>query len=48
MKARVEHRVPLARQALAILHDMQHERESDNDYVFAGHVRAVRCRTWRC
>jgi hypothetical protein len=33
MKARVEHRVPLAWQALAILHGLQGERESGNDHA---------------
>jgi integrase len=33
MKARVEHRVPLARQAVAILHGLHGERESGNDHA---------------
>ena len=36
MKARVEHRVPLSRRAVEILRDLERDRESDNDYVFAG------------
>ena len=36
MKARVEHRVPLSRRALAVLRGLECERESDNGYVFAG------------
>jgi integrase len=36
MKARVEHRVPLSRRSMEILHCLQNERESDNGYVFAG------------
>ena len=42
MKARAEHRVPLSHRALVILHGSQHERESDNDYVFCGATRRPR------
>ena len=36
MKARVEHRVPLSRRAMEILRDLERDRESGDDYVFAG------------
>ena len=36
MKARVEHRVPLSRPAIEILRDLERDRESDSDCVFAG------------
>jgi integrase len=36
MKARVEHRVPLSRRAMEILRDLERDRESESDYVFAG------------
>ena len=36
MKARIEHRVPLSRRATEILRELERDRESGDDYVFAG------------
>ena len=36
MKARVEHRVPLSRRVMKILHDLERDGETEGDYVFAG------------
>lgn len=36
MKARIEHRVPLSRRIIQILHDLRRDRDDTCDYLFAG------------